>query len=550
MRIPFARLAIVACLAAPAVAPAADEKPHYIIAVKSFDGLLADGEYLAEKAGQAGNWKQAKGLLKIDAVAEVLKAFDAKKPVGVYGWINGDDPTKSEFVVLLPIADEQAALTLLKNNNVKAEKGSDGIYKAENPNSPDPVFFTFANKYAYITQRDKAPLTKERLIAPENVLPAEGTSLLSAIFYIDRIPEKDREKSVKNLTEEMEKGRKEAPADETPAMKVFRLAAIDEAEAFAKSLVMDGAEARFSADVDRKTDDLSMSMKFTAKPGTKLAGSIAALTTHQGLGAGVLTPDAAGGGVFHFAAPESLRKSMADALDDAVKKALEKEEDKEKRALLESLAKAVLPTLKEGELDYGGDFHGPSAKGTFTGVAALKLKSGLEAEKQIKNVLKGLPADQQAKIKDCLTVDFAKAGDVNVHSLKVDEILKAVPNGESGRESFKKAYGNGPVLFAFRDDALIVAVGEDAMAALKDAVAGLKPKPTPVMQFEYSLAKLESLMPAEVKGWGDAAKKAFKNKGDDKVSLKIEGGSALTMKLSAKAAIIAFGAAMAEAQKK
>jgi hypothetical protein len=161
-----------------------------------------------------------------------------------------------------------------------------------------------------------------------------------------------------------------------------------------------------------------------------------------------------------------------------------------------------------------------------------------------------LPADQQAKIKDCLTVDFAKAGDVNVHSLKVDEILKAVPNGEAGRESFKKAYGNGPVLFAFRDDALIVAVGEDAMAALKDAVAGLKPKPTPVMQFEYSLAKLESLMPAEVKGWGDAAKKAFKNKGDDKVSLKIEGGSALTMKLSAKAAIIAFGAAMAEAQKK
>src|SRR5262249_3518390 len=154
----------------------------------------------------------------------------------------------------------------------------------------------------------------------------------------------------------------------------------------------------------------------------------------------------------------------------------------------------------------------PGTKGYVTVGAGLRVTDGLKAEKALKKALADLPKDVQDKIGEKLKVDFAKQGDVNIHRLMLEE----KDLGDVGAGS-TKAFGPNPIFFAFRDDALVVGLGEEGLKAAKDALEA-KPKPGAVMESEANLAnlaKLEKTSP-ELKGWADAAKKAFKTPGDDK----------------------------------
>jgi len=90
--------------------------------------------------------------------------LDTKRPFLAYGIVapNGIDSTA---VVLIPTTNEKALVELVNRFAPSAaEKGKDGIYTLKVPNVPYDVYFRFANKYAYVTARDKSPLAKP--IAP------------------------------------------------------------------------------------------------------------------------------------------------------------------------------------------------------------------------------------------------------------------------------------------------------------------------------------------------------------------------------------------------
>jgi hypothetical protein len=141
------------------------------------------------------------------------------------------------------------------------------------------------------------------------------------------------------------------------------------------------------------------------------------------------------------------------------------------------------------------------------------------------------------KIKERLKIDDAKIGDVNVH--RID--LKGLDLGPQ----FSKIYGSDQMFLAFRDDAVLFAVGEDGLSLLKDALAS-KPKAGSILAFEASVGAIVAILPEDsAPGAADVAKKVFKEKGGDKVRFSVDGGKGLTVRLSVDAKVVTFFAALA-----
>ena len=88
------------------------------------------------------------------------------------------------------MADEDAVLAALKDKvQLEVEKDKDGTYKTQPKESPFPVYFRFANKYAYVTVNDPANIDPKTLPKPADVLGGRAEHLISATLRIDRLPD-------------------------------------------------------------------------------------------------------------------------------------------------------------------------------------------------------------------------------------------------------------------------------------------------------------------------------------------------------------------------
>ena len=542
MRTRFLSLAgLLLLAAAPTLVRAADEKPALVVAFKSLDGLISDAKYISELAGKEEEAKQAEAMLKnLLGDRKGLEGVDPKKPIGLYARVNADDPKNSEVVVLVPVVDEDALLNLLKKQDkIKVEdKADDGSYKVNIEGVPIPFFLRFANNYACVTGITNAALAKDRLLAPDQVLPAKTTSLASVVLHLDQIPEKYRDLLITGMEQQLAKEKAKEEPNETPAQKAFRPVFIDEMGAQIRSVLEDGADLSISLDVDHEAGELSTILRFSGKSGSKLAENMADLGNKKSVGASLLGADSAANLIFNVALPEKLRKAVSDAVDEAVKKGLEDASAKGQREAAEAVVKALLPTLKAGELDAGFDLRGPGAKDLYTMVIGLKVKEGGEIEKLVRNAIKALPEKDQEKVK----FDVAKAGDVGIH--------RFIPDAGMSDENAKRMFGDNPeAYFAFRDDALFTAMGVDGLAALKEVLAA-EPKAGAMLQMEVSMNRLAAQLTKDHPTAPDAAKKAFKDGKKDKVRFAVEGGKALTVKISMDAPVVTFAALMAEAEQK
>src|SRR5207248_8001750 len=107
-------------------------------------------------------------------------------------------------------------------------------------------------------------------------------------------------------------------------------------------------------------------------------------------------------------------------------------------------------------------------------------------------------------------------------------------------ENAKKLFGASGVYLMFKDDALLGAIGPDALKALKEA-ASLKPEAGPVLNVNVAVGRVVGLNP-DAKAQ-KAAKEVFgkATPGSDTVALTVEMGESVKLKLSVKGKILEFG---------
>ena len=112
-------------------------------------------------------------------------------------------------------------------------------------------------------------------------------------------------------------------------------------------------------------------------------------------------------------------------------------------------------------------------------------------------------------------------GDVAIHKLALQGAFE--PGG-------KQLFGNYPAYVAFRNDAVFLALGEDGLAALKEAVAA-KPQKAAALVLDFSAARFAVAM--EQNEAAVAAARKLLSAGDDaRMRLTLEGGSELRVRLT------------------
>jgi hypothetical protein len=532
------------CLLLVALPVRADEPkpiaPAVVLRVRPIESLVADARYLAELADKTDEFKQYEGLYKSMLKEKSLEGVDITRPLGAYGEI-GPNGIDSRFVLLIPIADETTFLDFIKSKELKFEKDDDGSYKVDVPSIPQTVYFRFANKYVYVTLDNKDNIAPAILLEPSKVLPAKFAGAVSLTLDIDKIPDELKKVAIgqtaNQLAEVKDKLKENKKPGETDKQDKLQEATLDELVNVVKSVLNDGGLVTLSFDVDRTKGELSASLSLAGKQGTDLAKTFADLGAAKSIGAGLIGKDSAANMLFHLTVPERLRKAMEPVLDETFKKSLDEEQDKDKRAAAEKLYKALEPTLKSGELDFGANLRGPSDKGLYAVVMAVKVKDGAAIDKTIVDLIPTLPEKDRKNI----SLNVAKVGSTSIHK---------VEGGELDQQA-KDIFGSGPAYFAIRDDAVMVSLGDGALEALKDALAG-KPAASKAIQFEMSMNRVLKLVPKEQqKVVDEAAKKAFaKDKDADKMTIVLEAGDALKLRFNMKAALVTFFAYMAEHQGK
>jgi hypothetical protein len=557
----FSRLfrlsALAVLLAVPAAGAQETKKdsprpagPSVVVRVPAINDLLAAAKYIRTFVpGDQGNELEL-GLGAAEAFIDndkgSIEGIDVKSPIGLYVTFGEELNATPPVVVLIPVADQDAVLNALKNRaQLQVEKEKDDVYKTQPPQSPFPIYFRFANKYAYVTINDPQNIDPKTLPKPEAVLGGgKPEQLISASLRIDRLPDGMKKMALGFIEMQLAKGKDQPVPNETKAIKDLKDKAIDELSTNLKSLLDGGQELALRLNVDPKADEVSLELELTGQPGSKLAKDIASIRQNKSAAGGaVASPDAAFNFNLSTALAAGLRQMLPTAVDDALA-AAKKEANApgEIQTKVEPLIKALLPTVKAGELDLAAALVGPDKDNHYTFVAALKVVDGKKIEATVKDIVKKeLPPEMSGLIQ----FDADKLpGGASLHTVKVADHLK---DGE-------KVLGKNDLHVTFRDDLVIAAIGPGAKDALRRAVTS-QPADVGVLQFQVSLARIVPIMgdnAGELAAARAAAEKVFGKGGSgaDTVRFSIEGGDSLKVKFGAKGKAIQFLAEVGAAQQK
>jgi hypothetical protein len=521
-------------LVSPAQAQDKTKSPTLILRVQALDDLVSDVRFLAEQAGRGEEAKQAEKILRSMAGEQGLEGLDTTRPMALYVFV-GSEGLDSQVVLMLPVAKEKTFLDTLDRLGVKSTKDEkSGLHETRPKGSPFPVYFRFANGYVYASLRDKEPIGDKRLLRPDVVLPKTEKDTLSLSLDLTSFPKDLRDLVIGQL--ELRIGDlKEKKEGETKAQHAFRESVLDEGITLLKSLLTDSTAVSLRFGVDRKAGEVSLSLGLAGKPGTALSKNIAAWSRMSSVVSGLVAEDSAAATRITYELPDNIQKSLVPVIDEGLKNLLSAAREDAVRELLKPLLDAAAPTLKQGRVDAALDFRGPSEKKLYTVVGGAAIRDGKDLEKVIKATLKQIPAEAAAKV----SVDVAKVGEVNVHRLNVEKDLD---------EDTKKSLGENPIFFAIRDDALLFSMGEDGLAAIKNAI-GAKSKVSPVMSLELSMKRLAPLMERDQKAAPKAAEDAFKGQVSDRVTIRVTGGEELRLRFGMSGAVLKFFALLDQAEK-
>lgn len=529
--------ALLALVALPGSVRAAEESkakaPTVVVRIKSLDGLVADVKFLARYVNLEEESKQIDGFLPVFLGGKDMPTLDTTRPLGFYGSISAN-VVDSTGVLLVPVANEQNFVGLLDRLSFNAKKGADGIYEgtADSFPVPYPIYFKFANQYAYFTMRTKTALMGDKLPDPAKVLALAPVGTLSAVFHLDQIPDGLKQIALSAIDMRLAEEQKKNGPVELKSLAALRTDLLKRASQQATG---ESGQLAITFDVDQKNNELVAEIGLTSKPSSKLAAQITELGQAKSRFAGLAAGKAAFDLLLHFAADEQLRKSLEPVVDDFIKKAVADAKDDGARTFTTRLFQILEPTLKAGDLDVRLVLTGPSAAHEYTAVGGIKLKDAKDLDKFFQDVVPFLPEKDRKKIQ----LEAATAGDGKIHQINTQGDLDP---------AVRQTLGNHPLYLAIRPDVILMSAGPDGLKALRDALA-TRPAAAPVLRLDLAVNRLAPALAQAAKARGDKDGQAFFEKiakdpiakeGQDSIRLSIEGGKSLKLRYTAKAEALKY----------
>jgi hypothetical protein len=510
---------------ATAAAAHAQDAPAFLARVRSLDQLIANAQLIAKAVGKSEILRQYEGLVKSKVGRDGLAGIDPGRPIGFYIHV-GKDVNDFRGAVLVPVKEEQAFLDLFKSFNLAVTKGKDNIYTVSSGGLFD-FYLQFDRKYAHVTALNTLALdAKHRLDAPK--LLGDGGPILSMALRIDQLPMDAKFLAKSWLEDAMEKAQAGARV-ETPAQKAFRLAVNKEILLAFERILQEGRETRLSVDI-KDGKEATLEVSTLAVPGTELAKNIDALGRQQSLFGGQRAQKAAVGVGLNVHASEQLLESLLQVVQEAKDTALASIQNDEKKKQAEQLFAKIQPTLQAGELDVHGRLTGPKA-GAYSGVLILKVAKGQELGATVHSLMVEMLKSMPEEKKKIVQLDAEKVGAVSLHkfSLPGNPFL---PRWAAGGVATS-------LTLAFHADMLVLGVGDEGTALVREALAGAKSAAAPVFELTFDMAAFAPMI-APTNELRATALKLFPNEEEGKVRITLEGGGALRFTVATRLAVLEF----------
>jgi hypothetical protein len=500
-------------------------KPTIVWRVKPLNDLLDDARYVTNLIARlAPSDPVAKEIIGaadrgLDSAlgADWRKAVDTAKPILGYLTLDATLPN-STGVLLVPVRDEKQFLTSLERLVGKVESGANGAHRFDRPGQAGNGYVRFLQGYAYLAMHDPALLAPNRIPAPAQVYPGAGTAVASARLFLERLPQPLKDAALTGIRQFKTALRGEAPPVGVFGIGMAELMIVSPLiplEPFLEPAIREGQDLTLDFRFDRPRLDFSYDLTLTPKPGSDLARTVAAVVPAKSQFGPLLGADPAARWQVRLTLPEDLRKVVVTKLEALFQNVPDNAPTWAALAL--SALKKGLPTIRDGEIDIALGLRGPHKAECYVAVAGLRIKDATGVERAVRDAVKEMPKEAQGMIK----LDAATIGNLKVHQIQPPPLP----------EPAKSIFGDGPLHFAFSQDALLVAFGPDALSALKDGMAA-KPQPTPGLVMEASAKRL---LPLVTKANAEAGKMLSTFIGNEidvlrLVSLEVEGGPALKVR--------------------
>jgi len=507
----------------PLHAQAPKPTPGVVFRMQPINRLVENAFFLAEAVGMKEQAKMIEGSLKGLTGPKGIEGIDPEKPIGLYGNI-GPNLIDSEVVGLIPIADEKTFVEMLGKLNLQAKKGENGNYVMNIPNSPFPMFFKFKDGYMCATIRDEKGIDDKKLLSPKELLSVEKTGVMSISLNLSGLPEDLIKNIVPQIELQIAEAKQKKIPGETPAVQKLRNDVSEMLLQFIVQVFTQGDDLTMKVDMDRKAGDIGLGVSFKGKNGSELAKTIAGMGAGKSMGAGMISKDSVLHMNMNSVIPATARKDFIKVFQEGINKSIEDEKDAGKKGIMEKMAKALAPTLELGTMDAVMEVR-KTSNGKFAFLTAMKIAEGKKIEEVIKLLYKDLPDSEKKK----LSLDFAKAGNTNVH--KVDILVQPAD---------VKNFGSEPGYLAISNDVILFAGGEKSLPLVNEALSS-SAKPSPIFEFEIAFNKAAGLLTKEFADAVEVAEKIFKeNPNSDKLKLTLEGGKELSLKMSMKSTVLTF----------
>jgi hypothetical protein len=504
------------------------DTPTVVVRVKSLNVLLQNLNLVVRLVGQEEAANQIEGLIKSKIGKEGLQGIDPTRPIGAYVRF-GKAIDDINGAILIPIADQETFLALLDNFGLKYVKDKDGIYTHKT--NDVELYFRFAHKYLYITSHNTESIQEKNLVDPVKALAIPGDAAISMVARVDQIPDEAKRLALDQFDKIIQSAQNGGPKDETKAQQEFRIALLRDASKIGASLVREAAVVRFDLDISEKTKEMTVNFNVTAKPGSEFAKSIDAIGKLKSPLAGLVKNNLAFDGALHFALPETLQRAFDSVIDEVTKRSLDGIQSAEKKKQAETLFKAMMPTAKAGEYQVVAAVIGPKDD-RYTFLGAIKLKDGAKLGATVHDLIKQTLEDIPAKERGKFQLDFDAVGAIKIHKFEV-----ATTKFEA--DLIDDIAGDNYLFVAFRDDALFLAMGKEALPTLKTALAKTESVSSTPLRFDFDVARMAKLM-AQTPQQRDMVAKLFPNGQNGRVRFAVEGGASLSASLQMRLNVLEF----------
>lgn len=535
MKTLFRLTALALAFVLPVTAYSADKKedkspkPTVVVRLQSVDQMMKSANFIANLITDEDTREQVKQAIDlVDSLKDPkngIEGVDTTKPFGMYATLSAEI-TESPIVVLLPVANKDLFLNLLKQRAMLEVNEKDGVYSTTPEGSPFTVYFRFSKGYAWATINTPGNIAEDKLPKPEAVLEGKPEHLVSVSLHVSRLPEEMRNLALGFVENALADAKDSPIPGEIKSLKPFVDSSIDEVAATVKSLLNETGDFSINLNVDSVSKEIAVELELTPVASTKLAKDILSISQNKSVVGGAIAGQKnAFSFVFSVTMAKALQKQFPTLVDDVLAEA-KKQAPAEVLEIAQPLIDALLPTLKEGQLDIGSTVVGPNKDQQYTSLTALKVKDGKKIERAVKDVV----AKLDPNISALFELNAFKIGDHEVHVVKVADMLPL---------EAQAVLGKSDVMLAVRDDMLLITLGPDAKSVLKTALES-KPADVGIMNMTVSMSRFATLMadsadtPVEADALKKAAKTVFKGKytTGDAFTMSITGGSSFKVKFA------------------